>query len=270
MGRRRRPTLALTTVFTNTVQAAQLIASSDIWGTAASFPDFNVQKAVYSSGTLGPQHPYRYLYKQFRVKKIIAYIRFVNAPNSIQHTSAPPLTDPVDSVYNSYHPLHWELFVRASNQNDALVTDELKLASNKVSVTNDGRQYKFSVRPMVNYALQIVKGDTQVPVGTNVKYYKPAGWIDMDDSTAYQYKVLDFMNHSFMTLPSSQPAADPAILANVEINFTNVFEFRGRKTKNIITDSSGMTNATAVGDAYLAEVGNPGLILNPSTSPGGA
>lgn len=157
------------------MRAARLVAAGDVWGTSLNAPDFNVQSAIYSSGTLGSSHPYRLLYKQFRVKKIIAYIRFVNAPNSLQWAHADP-TD-TNAIGNQFYPFHWELFVRASNQNDALVTNELKLASDKVSVTNDGRQYKFSVIPMVNYQLQVVKGDTQVPVSNNVKYYKPAGWM---------------------------------------------------------------------------------------------
>lgn len=265
-GRRRRPSLSLTQVFTNSISPACITPAADIWavGTGGQ-ADFNVQKAVYSSGTLGPQHPYRFLYKQYRVKKILAYVRFINAPNSVEFV---PSTD--DDAVNTYHPIHWELFARASAQNDALVTDELKLASNKVSVTNDGRQYKFSVVPMVNYTLQIVKGDTQTPVGTNVKYYKPAGWIDMDDATAYQYKVLDVMNHSFAQVTTAPAAPITDIIGRVELNITNVFEFRGRKTKNIINDASGMTNAMAVGDSYLAAPGNVGLILNSPTDPGGA
>lgn len=75
----------------------------------------------------------------------------------------------------------------------------------------------------------------------------------MDDNTAYQYKVLDYMNHSFVKEQVSTNVPDDFYSATVELNITNVFEFRGRKTKNIVNDASGATNAMV--SSFLAAPG---------------
>lgn len=268
---KKRATLAITNNYTNQPFATRLTDFDNLW-TAQSITSFNTQSVIYASGTLGPDHPYRFLYKQFRIKKIVTYLRIVNAPTSVAMTLSED-SSAASALPIQYCPVHWELFARASNQNDAMVADELRLANNKISITNDGRQRKFVVRPMVNYALQVVKGDTQAPVSTNVEYYKPAGWVNMDDTTKYQYKCVDIMNHSFIDMTGTPTLEFNQTLACfLEVNVTTVFEFRWRKSKNIVNDPSGAKNPVPAGTSYLAAPDNVGvgLILNPVTDPGGA
>jgi len=263
-----RTSQTITYTNTNTVKAYPTTYAGGTWA------ELTEPQAMINA-TLPPaaNQPYKFLFKQFRVKKILTYVRFVNTPEVTVtgQNAANDLTDPDAAIMEQgqmYTPIHWELFYRANNQADPPVTDELKYDFNKVGVTNNGKQYKFSVKPMVNYLLQTLDPNTKLPVASNVKYYRPSGWVDMDDpATQYVYKVADVLNHSYYNANTFIGATNPRSLGAVngylETSFTFVLEYRWRKNKSIL-DATGGNNPVPADTVALSSVpGGLELITSP-------
>lgn len=219
--------------------------------------------------TVGPPPTqYAYLYKQWKVKKIVVYLRLTDVP----HTN--PISASIDSSYiNAIEMPKFtaEVIVKANPQPDVLFNRQ-EILQDPYRVTLTTKQTRFSAPPLEKSQWgKFVDPNTSTATQRNTTVRMQ--WKDVSDNTAYVYKYADFFNASRVVVPSGRVMSTPNIPFMVEACWTIVYQFRWKKSLATFDQTGGQdpvsaTNlVTAPGGFPIAPpVGVESVMLGPLTN----
>lgn len=186
---------------------------------------------------------YSTLYKQWKLHKIVTYVRMRAKEGPVMHNATLNSTITAGAYIGAdaaVTPVDWQVYYMATKQPDTVYNaDTILLSPNRVMLSS--RQHKFVTYPMVTWDKEFksLSGTTEtLPKAT------PSGYVDFSTATTpptINYKIAQVLNCSQFFSRNGQDSDVQAFVPSciVETYTTFVYKFRWRKALAIQDPSGG-------------------------------